>query len=827
MTDFELLNDYACNHSEQAFGTLVERYANLVFSAALRQVQNAHDAEEIAQAVFIILARKAGTLGKDIILSGWLLRTTRFVVMNARRRQFHRSRAELEAASLQLCETENAWHQIAPLIDEALVSLNETDRNALTLRFFEEKSFKEIGALLHLSDDAAQKRVSRALGRLRDAFTRRGVVLPAALVSAAMATKAVQAAPSHLLALIPSGVNAGTGQAMLLAESALRALERMRLRTFGLCTTGMTLILLLLLALVHQLRSRDSSAVRPLPRAEAPVSGPPAATPPVRPATGIQAPIPSTRRQLLVRVLDADSGSPLAKTQVTSIWSAFPEGSTNVFQTDAKGEALLSFPSSSERVWCLRITALKDGFVPRFVNWAAERGDLLEELPAEYNLGLAGGLTMGGVVVDEGGQPAPEVTVTLNAGVDKTIIESSPEREGLTFTHVEVTDAQGRWVCNHAPQSIAALRCRVSHPDFVAADYPCSALGTTSNGLLRLSERDFRSQSAVMVLKAGAVLSGVVLDDQGNPVPGAKVTQNRDWGNVEANQFTRADGSFRFGNLGEGPWVVTAQADGFMGTDQTVPVGKQAEPCRFVLERAGRLQGRVEDDLGNPIANASLYATESSDRERFESVICTDAAGRFEWRSAPLTPCRYNIDAYGFKSRRAELLVPDGTERIVVLERAPIPRPARISGTVLDAETHQPIRSFEVWSAVTYRQQFASGSSQSVGMASELKTTGTNGTFAFLLLARGRSVESCDVEIKANGYLPGRETIRGSGTNGAHVTLALKPKVNLAGSVKLPNGEPVAGTVVLLCAEETSDLAYMRRPGQFDLKLSRGPHAET
>ncbi|HWH71032.1 MAG TPA: carboxypeptidase-like regulatory domain-containing protein, partial [Candidatus Sulfotelmatobacter sp.] len=345
--------------------------------------------------------------------------------------------------------------------------------------------------------------------------------------------------------------------------------------------------------------------------------------------------------------------------------------------------------------------------------------------------------------------------------------------------------------------------------------------------LLRLSERDFRSQSAVMVLKAGAVLSGVVLDDQRNPVPGAKVTQNRDWGNVEANQFTRADGSFRFGNLGEGPWVVTAQADGFMGTDQTVPVGKQAEPCRFVLERAGRLQGRVEDDLGNPIANASLYATESSDRERFESVICTDAAGRFEWRSAPLTPCRYNIDAYGFKSRRAELLVPDGTERIVVLERAPIPRPARISGTVLDAETHQPIRSFEVWSAVTYRQQFASGSSQSVGMASELKTTGTNGTFAFLLLARGRSVESCDVEIKANGYLPGRETIRGSGTNGAHVTLALKPKVNLAGSVKLPNGEPVAGTVVLLCAEETSDLAYMRRPGQFDLKLSRGPHAAT
>jgi DNA-directed RNA polymerase specialized sigma24 family protein len=128
MTDFDLLRSYASSGSEEDFAALVGRYANLVYSAALRQTGNSHDAEEISQAVFLILARKAGAIGKEIVLAGWLVCTTRFVALNKRRREFHRRRAESEAMSAYLTETEtdSAWKQIAPVLDEALLSLSAT-----------------------------------------------------------------------------------------------------------------------------------------------------------------------------------------------------------------------------------------------------------------------------------------------------------------------------------------------------------------------------------------------------------------------------------------------------------------------------------------------------------------------------------------------------------------------------------------------------------------------------------------------------------------------------------------------------------------------------
>src|ERR1043166_8980236 len=144
MTDLDLLHEYAMRNSEEAFETLTSKYTNLVYSAALRQTRDPATAEEITQAVFIVLARKAAALRRDTVLSGWLLRTTRFVALNARRRELHRRHIEQQAMSLYPSETDAAWKQIAPLLAEALVSLTQQDRNAIALRFFEQKSFKEI-----------------------------------------------------------------------------------------------------------------------------------------------------------------------------------------------------------------------------------------------------------------------------------------------------------------------------------------------------------------------------------------------------------------------------------------------------------------------------------------------------------------------------------------------------------------------------------------------------------------------------------------------------------------------------------------------------------
>src|SRR2546423_733476 len=127
MTDFDLLREYASSGSEDDFAALVGRYANLVYSAALRQMRDPHEAEEISQVVFIILARKAAFIRKETVLPGWLLRTTRLVALNALRRQSHRRRIEREAVNLALTETDFAWSQITPVLDKALMSLSDKD----------------------------------------------------------------------------------------------------------------------------------------------------------------------------------------------------------------------------------------------------------------------------------------------------------------------------------------------------------------------------------------------------------------------------------------------------------------------------------------------------------------------------------------------------------------------------------------------------------------------------------------------------------------------------------------------------------------------------
>lgn len=148
--DRKLLREYTANNSEAAFATLVSRHINLVYSVALRHVHDGHLAEEIAQAVFIILAQKAHSLDERIVLSGWLCRVARYVSAKALRTQFRRQQREQEAyMQSNLNEPSSVvWKELAPLLDGAMEKLGQKDHDALVLRFFENKHFSEIGAAL-------------------------------------------------------------------------------------------------------------------------------------------------------------------------------------------------------------------------------------------------------------------------------------------------------------------------------------------------------------------------------------------------------------------------------------------------------------------------------------------------------------------------------------------------------------------------------------------------------------------------------------------------------------------------------------------------------
>src|SRR5260370_25863028 len=242
MGDFELLRAYSHRGDEEAFTELVNRHVNLVYSAALRQARDPHRAAEITQSVFMVLARKAATIRKGASLPGWLLITTRHTAANARRREQHRQQLEQQAMQdFHLTETESAWSEIAPLLDEALVTLGERDRDAIALRFFAQKSYKEIGAALSSSEEGARKRVSRAMDSLRVIFTKRGKMLSSGVVAAAITAHATQAAPAGLAGAIAASAIAkaavATWSLPLLAQGTLQSLRWMPWKTIAMRST--------------------------------------------------------------------------------------------------------------------------------------------------------------------------------------------------------------------------------------------------------------------------------------------------------------------------------------------------------------------------------------------------------------------------------------------------------------------------------------------------------------------------------------------------------------------------------------------------------------
>ncbi|HVT29959.1 MAG TPA: sigma-70 family RNA polymerase sigma factor [Lacipirellulaceae bacterium] len=239
-SDWQLLEDYARRNSEDAFRRIVDRYGGLVYHAALRQAGRAHVAEEVAQAVFIALARKAGKLSRGVVLSGWLLRATRFAVSNLAREEIRRQRREQEAMAMQTNSGEDsadsAWEHVAPHLADALDALPARDRKAILIRFFEERSHQAVARSLRVSEDAAKMRVSRAIERLRLVFAKKGFLVSSAALLAALSNFGALAAPLGLTQAIVTAAAAqsgaaGTSTSLITAKGILKLMAWSKIKT--------------------------------------------------------------------------------------------------------------------------------------------------------------------------------------------------------------------------------------------------------------------------------------------------------------------------------------------------------------------------------------------------------------------------------------------------------------------------------------------------------------------------------------------------------------------------------------------------------------------
>ena len=331
----------------------------------------------------------------------------------------------------------------------------------------------------------------------------------------------------------------------------------------------------------------------------------------------------------------------------------------------------------------------------------------------------------------------------------------------------------------------------------------------------RLAEADLLAGRAILRAKRGFVISGVVADETGQPVAGAKITQGYDFRSPDRTTQTAADGSFRFGNGQPRELALTIQAGGLAPVVTSFVVNASMENLRFTLPRGQLLFGHVLDEDGQPIASATIEATSPSSDSRtlFEWHTMTDADGHFSWDAAPANQ-NYAIYASGYESQQRIMLAADGTEAVIKLKKKSSPGSLRILGEVVDAETRMPPAGVRVqiwqttkepgggWSSFTTRPE-------DVTSDGRFRLETSSGTISYML------------EAQADGYWPERLTNQVTGATEVRLNIELKKAPLHAGVVTNPAKEPVPDATIVVCAAR--EWAQMDQPGKLQIGARAGP----
>ncbi len=630
MTDNELLEAWVARRSDPAFAELVRRYADLVYSAALRQVNEPLLAEDVAQAVFLVLARKAASLRRIAVLAGWLYRTTRFVAMSAIRTEARRHRREKEAAIMNptthtVDPEDSSWTQVAPLLDEAMAALPEGDRNAVLLRFFQAKPMATVGEHLGVSQEAAKKRVGRAVDRLRDFFVHRGITLSAAALSAALARDAVQAAPVDLVAKITTvqAAAAASGGGAALAAAALREMLWSKLRmAFGCGAAAVAAVMLvkatILTSVPEQAPQPTASATQPAKTARA--------------SKGVGSSSTAAKQAEKLFFLNvratADNG-PVPDAWVNvNCWGQGGVQYEAEFRSGTNG--LCEMPVPVMAFDTFRVWVSAEGFVPKVMDWKSFE---LQEPVTSYTIRLDSGLTIAGVVQEEQGAPVAGAKISFTGpGLDSTKRENVALYSRASVIH---TDASGHFVSRQMPSSADhGIGVVVSHPDFAAQWLPAALPESLRTNW-------------VIVLTRGMPLPGRVVSAQGGPVGGATVLASEPHGGADVSARSDDEGSFTLAHMPLGLAQLVVSASGFERLKLTVLVESNAAPVLLELQpelanetsqtphEPIRLRGTVVD-AGSGVAIPRFRVLLDEHRGGARRLLGEGLDGAFNWED-PLT----------------------------------------------------------------------------------------------------------------------------------------------------------------------------------------------
>ncbi len=791
MDDWQHLQDYAFRDSDAAFTQLVEHHLGLVHSAALRQVQDPALAADVTQAVFLLLARKARSFPRDVVLAGWLFRTTRFVASRALRAEHRRQRREQEAYAMQQSNPpDDSWNRLAPELDEGLARLGAADRDALLLRFGEGRNHREVGLALGLNEEAAKKRVNRALDRLRGFFLSRGFTLTAVALGSVLTERLVAVPPGGLLAWAGrspwAAPTTGGGKVATLVHETVSAWRWVRMGWAAVVTTGVVTIAALMIRMTVGSPPTGSVAGRTgegldggVERSEPSRGGVTAGR--------VMGSRVRGREGVLVRVISAGDLQPIpnAHVPVNQVVDGVWRREDDLF-TDAGGFALVPMPAG--HVNRLDIGASVRGWGQRFMTW---REEWEEPLPPTYTFRLEPAGIVGGTTIDPRRKPVSGVDVWLRLGGTGDAADREPQRERPGFVHavkVATTDRQGRWSCGVIPlgwQDYIGLEFR--HPDHVPARLDVAADPVDAPGFQAL-----RQQRAEVVLQPGLKILGRVTDREGQPISGAEVVQ----GPNETGVKTDGEGGFVVRQLRAGDMRFAVTAAGFSPGHFTATAG--GPPVAVALSPGGMLRVRMVTTNGEPIPGARLVLDSNRPQglgERYglgepsgdfgwEGI--SDADGLIVWSGAPHNETlSFTAAAQGYRQAEGLSLRSDGPEQIVTLPPAPV---WVVTGNVVDAVSRRPVSDFKAVPGHGFgRANFD---------RSELRR-GTNGSY------RLRFIESVPpaVQIEAPGYETATARPQPGPDGGLRCDFMLRRESavpGVRGRVWRPDGSPAAAVEVVL-----------------------------
>ena len=800
MNDWSLLQDYISHRSNTAFAELVRRHIGMVYGTALRQVRDPHGAQDVTQAVFILLAQKSSSLSSGVVLGGWLYRTASLLSLKYLRDEQRRHAREKEVAAMPIANDDSdaqLWAEIAPHLDDALAQLSPADRDGIVLRFLQQRSFREVADTLRISEDAAKKRVTRALEKLRSKIASRSITVSSVALAAVLGNKSFATVPTALESLCLSNALGNGPLTSSTVETLLKDFVVPGTHTAVKWAVGVAALLVGSFVGIQQF----SNPAEPANAANVPSEQTVSAATPVAeliPA-GLASADEARTGSLALRVERASDGGPLPEADVRTVFYGSPSR-VSTLRTDSEGVARIEYPPATT-FQGMAIWIAANGHVPLSVSWRREEVD---NLPRNYTIRLAEGHRLFGRVVDEQGNGVAGAKLSFKGeGIEWN------RRESISYVNESVkpvTDANGFWEGNFFPAHLEWIAGVIEHPDY--AD-------TTFSKQIKVSN----AQSAVFVLQRGVSVSGLVTDPEGNAIPDASV-ELQDLSGWRDQRKATADGAgqFKIDRVAEGKFALRVSATDYKKESMVMQLAKSATNLTVKLKPVpilgnATLRGRLLTAEGRPATPGSVNLYSTNAARSWSADVNSD--GRFEWNKAPEGTLRLNVGAFGHEPMVVHLAA-DGAEHEIRLSAKPT---MKLSGKVVDADTGDLVANAKLMleSAPGFTDR---GRPEWLGEAYD-------GTFNFTVEPsqiapqngpgffphqRHKVSTNALLYVEAPGYrrkafeLPRH-------TNDLDVTVELQAGGAVEGQVLFGNQQPAAGAVLAFGTKTVR--AHMDQPGVF------------